>query len=252
MIIADEQERNNVESGTLYLVSTPIGNLEDITLRALKVLNAVDVIACEDTRHSLKLLNHYKIKKRLVAYHSYNERNSSFGLIQLLEQGNSVAVITDGGTPCISDPGVTVVRACIEAGFPVVAISGATAVIPALVVSGMRTDTFHFFGFLSCKSGKRRHELEAMRSLDGTLILYESTHRIFKLLADIAEIFPDYEVCVCKEISKMNEKVYRGTAAELLKNMEKDKNAGEYVVMIANYSLRKKDEVISERDIQVE
>lgn len=252
MIIADEQERNNVESGTLYLVSTPIGNLEDITLRALKVLNAVDVIACEDTRHSLKLLNHYKIKKRLVAYHSYNERNSSFGLIQLLEQGNSVAVITDGGTPCISDPGVTVVRACIEAGFPVVAISGATAVIPALVVSGMRTDTFHFFGFLSCKSGKRRHELEAMRSLDGTLILYESTHRIFKLLTDIAEIFPHYEVCVCKEISKINEKVYRGTAAELLKNMEKDKNAGEYVVMIANYSLRKKDEVISERDIQVE
>lgn len=252
MIIADEQKRNDVEPGTLYLVSTPIGNLEDITLRALKVLNAVDVIACEDTRHSLKLLNHYKIKKRLVAYHSYNERNSSFGLIQLLERGNSVAVITDGGTPCISDPGVTVVRACIEAGFPVVAISGATAVIPALVVSGMRTDTFHFFGFLSCKSGKRRHELEAMRSLDGTLILYESTHRIFKLLADIAEIFPDYEVCVCKEISKMNEKVYRGTAAELLKNMEKDKNAGEYVVMIANYSLRKKDEVISERDIQVE
>lgn len=252
MIIADEQKRNDVEPGTLYLVSTPIGNLEDITLRALKVLNAVDVIACEDTRHSLKLLNHYKIKKRLVAYHSYNERNSSFGLIQLLERGNSVAVITDGGTPCISDPGVTVVRACIEAGFPVVAISGATAVIPALVVSGMRTDTFHFFGFLSCKSGKRRHELEAMRSLDGTLILYESTHRIFKLLADIAEIFPDYEVCVCKEISKMNEKVYRGTAAELQKSMEKDKNAGEYVVMIANYSLRKKDEVISERDIQVE
>ncbi|MCH5150304.1 MAG: 16S rRNA (cytidine(1402)-2'-O)-methyltransferase [Spirochaetales bacterium] len=250
--MADGQERNAVESGTLYLVSTPIGNLEDITLRALKVLNAVDVIACEDTRHSLKLLNYYKIKKRLVAYHSYNERNSSFGLVQLLEQGNSVAVITDGGTPCISDPGVTAVRACIEAGFSVVAVPGATAVIPALVVSGMRTDTFHFFGFLSCKGGKRRHELEAMRSLDGTLVLYESTHRIFKLLADIAEIFPHYQVCVCKEISKINEKVYRGTAAQLLKNMEEDKNAGEYVVMIANYLLRKKDEAISEKDIQVE
>lgn len=250
--MADEQERNTVDAGTLYLVSTPIGNLEDITLRALKVLKAVDVIACEDTRHSLKLLNHYEIKKRLVAYHSYNERNSSFGLVQLLEQGNSVAVITDGGTPCISDPGVVAVRACIEAGFPVIAVPGATAVIPALVVSGMRTDTFHFFGFLSCKGGKRRHELEAMQNLDGTLVLYESTHRIFKLLADIAEVFPDYQVCVCKEISKINEKVYRGTAEHLLKSMEEDKNAGEYVVMIANYSQRKKGEAVGEKGIQNE
>lgn len=245
--MADNQEQNVVEPGTLYLVSTPIGNLEDITLRALKVLNAVDVIACEDTRHSLKLLNHYEIKKRLVAYHSYNEKNSSFGLVQLLEQGNAVAVISDGGTPCISDPGVVAVRACIEAGFPVVAIPGATAVIPALVVSGMRTDTFHFFGFLSCKGGKRKHELEAMLNLDGTLVLYESTHRIFKLLADIADVFPQRQVCVCKEISKINEKVYRGTALELQKDMEEDKNAGEYVVLIANYSLRKKDDLMIEK-----
>lgn len=245
--MADNQEQNVVEPGTLYLVSTPIGNLEDITLRALKVLNAVDVIACEDTRHSLKLLNHYEIKKRLVAYHSYNEKNSSFGLVQLLEQGNAVAVISDGGTPCISDPGVVAVRACIEAGFPVVAIPGATAVIPALVVSGMRTDTFHFFGFLSCKGGKRKHELEAMQNFDGTLVLYESTHRIFKLLADIADVFPERQVCVCKEISKINEKVYRGTALELQKDMEEDKNAGEYVVLIANYSLRKKDDLMIEK-----
>ena len=245
--MADNQEQNVVEPGTLYLVSTPIGNLEDITLRALKVLNAVDVIACEDTRHSLKLLNHYEIKKRLIAYHSYNEKNSSFGLVQLLEQGNAVAVISDGGTPCISDPGVVAVRACIEAGFPVVAIPGATAVIPALVVSGMRTDTFHFFGFLSCKGGKRKHELEAMLNLDGTLVLYESTHRIFKLLADIADVFPERQVCVCKEISKINEKVYRGTALELQKDMEEDKNAGEYVVLIANYSLRKKDDLMIEK-----
>ncbi|MBQ2294951.1 MAG: 16S rRNA (cytidine(1402)-2'-O)-methyltransferase [Spirochaetales bacterium] len=245
--MADNQEQNVVEPGTLYLVSTPIGNLDDITLRALKILNAVDVIACEDTRHSLKLLNHYEIKKRLIAYHSYNEKNSSFGLVQLLEQGNAVAVISDGGTPCISDPGVVAVRACIEAGFPVVAIPGATAVIPALVVSGMRTDTFHFFGFLSCKGGKRKHELEAMLNLDGTLVLYESTHRIFKLLADIAEVFPQRQVCVCKEISKINEKVYRGTALELQKDMEEDKNAGEYVVLIANYSLRKKDDLMIEK-----
>jgi 16S rRNA (cytidine1402-2'-O)-methyltransferase len=177
----------------------------------LKILNAVDVIACEDTRNSLKLLNHYEIKKRLVAYHSYNEKNSSFGLVQLLEQGNAVAVISDCGTPCISDPGAVAVKACIEAGFPVVAVPGATALIPALVVSGMRTDTFHFFGFLSCKGGKRKHELEAMQNLDGTLVLYESTHRIFKLLADIADVFPERQVCVCKEISKINEKAYRGT-----------------------------------------
>jgi 16S rRNA (cytidine1402-2'-O)-methyltransferase len=242
--MADNQEQNVVEPGTLYLVSTPIGNLDDITLRALKILNAVDVIACEDTRHSLKLLNHYEIKKRLIAYHSYNEKNSSFGLVQLLEQGNAVAVISDGGTPCISDPGVVAVRACIEAGFPVVAIPGATAVIPALVVSGMRTDTFHFFGFLSCKGGKRKHELEAMQNLDGTLVLYESTHRIFKLLADIADVFPERQVCVCKEISKINEKAYRGTAIEVQKDMEQDKHAGEFVVLIANYSSRKKDEFV--------
>lgn len=247
--MTDNQERNAVEAGTLYLVSTPIGNLEDITLRALNVLNAVDVIACEDTRHSLKLLNHYEIKKRLVAYHSYNERNSSFGLVQLLEQGNSVAVISDGGTPCISDPGAVAVRACIDAGFPVVAVPGATALVPALVVSGMRTDTFHFFGFLSCKGGKRRHELEAMQDLDGTIVLYESTHRIFKLLADIEVVFPERQVCVCKEISKINEKVYRGLAAELQKEMEEDKNAGEYVVLIANYSPRKKEEQVSENNI---
>ena len=244
--MSDSQERI-VEPGTLYIVSTPIGNLEDITLRALKILNAVDVIACEDTRHSLKLLNHYEIKKRLVAYHSYNEKNSSFGLVQLLEQGNAVAVISDCGTPCISDPGAVAVKVCIEAGFPVVAVPGATALIPALVVSGMRTDTFHFFGFLSCKGGKRKHELEAMLNLDGTLVLYESTHRIFKLLADIAEVFPQRQVCVCKEISKINEKVYRGTALELQKDMEEDKNAGEYVVLIANYSLRKKDDLMIEK-----
>ena len=241
--MSDSQERI-VEPGTLYIVSTPIGNLEDITLRALKILNAVDVIACEDTRHSLKLLNHYEIKKRLVAYHSYNEKNSSFGLVQLLEQGNAVAVISDCGTPCISDPGAVAVKACIEAGFPVVAVPGATALIPALVVSGMRTDTFHFFGFLSCKGGKRKHELEAMQNLDGTLVLYESTHRIFKLLADIADVFPERQVCVCKEISKINEKAYRGTAIEVQKDMEQDKHAGEFVVLIANYSSRKKDEFV--------
>ena len=184
-----------------------------------------------------------------MAYHSYNERNSSYGLVQLLEQGNSVAVISDGGTPCISDPGAVAVRACIDAGFPVVAVPGATALVPALVVSGMRTDTFHFFGFLSCKGGKRRHELEAMQDLDGTIVLYESTHRIFKLLADIEVVFPERQVCVCKEISKINEKVYRGLAAELQKEMEEDKNAGEYVVLIANYSPRKKEEQVSENNI---
>ncbi len=226
---------NEIESGTLYLVSTPIGNLEDITLRALNVLRNVDVIACEDTRHSLKLLNHYEIKKRLIAYHSYNEKNSSQGIVNLLAQGQSVAVISDGGTPNISDPGYFVVRSCIEEGFNIVAIPGATAFVPLLIVSGFRTDVFHFYGFLSCKGGKRRHELEDMVNVEGTLILYESPHRIVKLLEDVAVVFPEKNICVGREITKINETCYRGSAVDILKQFETEKIAGEYVVLVANY-----------------
>lgn len=226
---------NEVVSGTLYLVSTPIGNLEDITFRALSVLKGVDVIACEDTRHSLKLLNHFEIKKKLIAYHSYNEKNSSEGIIKLLMEGNSVALISDGGTPCISDPGFMVVNACIREGITVIAIPGATAFVPLLAASGFRTDIFHFYGFLSCKGGRRVHELERIQTVEGTLIFYESPHRILKLIEDVAGIFPEKMVCVGKEISKINEKIYRGKASDLSIQLEEDKIAGEYVVLVANY-----------------
>lgn len=224
-----------VQPNTLYIVSTPIGNLEDITLRALEVLKGVDIIACEDTRHSMKLLTHFGIKKRLIAYHSYNEKFSSSGIVKLLNEGNSVAIVSDGGTPCISDPGYTLVNECISAGLDIVPVPGATAFVPLLTVSGFRTDIFHFYGFLSCKGGRRQKDLTEMKETEGTLIIYESPHRVVKLLTDIKEIFPEKMVCVGKEISKINEKIYRGDAASVLGSMNDDKIVGEFVVLIANY-----------------
>lgn len=224
-----------VESSTLYLVPTPIGNLEDITLRALDTLRKVDVIACEDTRHSMKLLNHYEIKKRLIAYHSYNEKNSASGIVKLLNEGKSVAVISDGGSPCISDPGYPLVNECIKNNINIVPLPGATAFVPLLSASGFRTDLFCFSGFLSCKSGKRKTELTKLKEFTGTIVIYESPHRIIKLINDLIEIFPENLVCIGKEISKINEKIYRGRASEILKEFETDKIAGEFVVLVANY-----------------
>lgn len=223
------------QPGTLYIVSTPIGNLEDITLRALNILKSVDIIACEDTRHSLKLLNHYEIKNRLISYHSHNEKNSSSGIVKLLKDGKNVALISDGGTPLISDPGYSVVGECRMEGITVTAIPGATALIPLLCMSGFRTDSFFFAGFLSCKGGKRRKDLEAYKSIEASLIFYESPHRIEKFVADIAAIYPDKQICIGKEISKINEKTYIGTPEEAQKQLSADKIAGEYAVIIANY-----------------
>ncbi len=224
-----------IEESTLYLVPTPIGNLEDITLRALEILKQVDIIACEDTRHSMKLLNHHGIKKRLIAYHSYNEKNSASGIVKLLGEGKSIALISDGGSPCISDPGYPLVNECIKAGINIIALPGPTAFVPVLSVSGFRTDIFYFSGFLSCKSGKRKNELTELVRIKGTLILYEGPHRILKLMDDILQIFPEKNVCVGKEISKINEKIYRGKPADLIKELESDKILGEFVVLIANY-----------------
>lgn len=223
------------EVPSLYIVPTPIGNLEDITLRALRVLDSVDVIACEDTRHTRKLLTHYDIHKKLISYHSHNEKASSNGIVKLIESGASVALVSDGGTPVISDPGMLLVMRSVECHIPVVSLPGATAFVPLLAASGFRTDRFYFAGFLSNKSARRKKQLVEMSAIEGTLVLYESVHRIIKLINDINEVFFEKNVIIGKEISKMNEKILRGTPSELLIQMESEKIAGEYVVLIANY-----------------
>ncbi len=224
-----------LEERTLYIVSTPIGNLEDITLRALNVLKEVDVIACEDIRHSLKLLNHYNIKKHLISYHSYNEDNSCHGIVNLIKEGKKVALISDGGTPCISDPGVKVVNLCLENSIKVVAVPGASSILTLLVVSGFRTDKFVFNGFLSIKEGKKKRELEKIKEIEATHIIFESPHRILKTFNAIGEIFFDKKLCIGKELTKLNEKIYIGLYNEIKENLEKDKIAGEYLILIANY-----------------
>ena len=224
-----------LENGSLYIVSTPIGNLEDITLRALNVLKEVDIIACEDIRHSLKLLNHYNIKKHLITYHSYNEQNSSNGILNLLQQGKKVALISDGGTPCISDPGIKIVNVCLENNIKVVPIPGVSSILTLLVISGFRTDKFMFNGFLSIKEGKKRKELEEIKNIESTHIIFESPHRILKTINLIGEFFLNKKICIGKELTKINEKVYIGMYEEIKKEIEKDKIAGEYIILIANY-----------------
>lgn len=226
---------NNQLQSILYIVSTPIGNLSDITLRALEILKNVDIIACEDTRHSLKLLNHYNIKKKLISYHSYNEKISSIGIIKLLKEGKSIALITDSGTPCISDPGSFLVNNCLEEGVYVIAIPGPSAFLSLLVSSGFRSDKFFFHGFLSPKKGRQIKQLSEMSKIEATHIIYESPYRILKLLENINTIFPEKNLCIGKELTKINEKVIRGNYNTIMKEINKLKIVGEYIILIANY-----------------
>ncbi len=226
---------NEITPSTLYIVSTPIGNLEDITFRAINILKSVDIIACEDTRHSLKLLNHYEIKKRLITHHSYNEKKSCKGIIKLLEQGKSVALITDGGTPCISDPGFFLVKECRENDFEVIAIPGASAFLTLLASSGFRSNEFFFHGFLSPKEGRRKNQLKKMSTVECTHIIYEGPHRIIKVLNNIYEIFPKKNICIGKELTKINEKVITGNYDSIINKINTNKILGEYVILIANY-----------------
>jgi 16S rRNA (cytidine1402-2'-O)-methyltransferase len=218
--------------GTLYIVSTPIGNLEDITLRALRVLKEVDIIAAEDTRHSLKLLNHYGISKPLISYWGEKEKIKAEETMRILSAGQNVALISDAGTPGISDPGNVLIRKAIEEGIHVVPVPGPTAVIAALSISGFETDRFFFRGFLPVKQTLR---LKALRdlSLDSrTIVLYEAPHRIRDTLVDIKETFQDRKMVVIKEITKFYETVFRGTAATVIDLLESSKVAGEYVIVL--------------------
>jgi 16S rRNA (cytidine1402-2'-O)-methyltransferase len=187
--------------GALFIVATPIGNLSDISSRALETLRAADLIACEDTRQTLKLLNHFGIQKSLVSYHDFNEEKKAAELGGRIQDGLKVALVSDAGTPGISDPGYRLVRYCRENGLDVVAIPGANAAITALAASGLPSDEFFFAGFLPAKKGARRERLEALREMRSTLVFYEAPHRIEETLADMEEIFGDREACIARELT---------------------------------------------------
>ncbi|MEO6036390.1 MAG: 16S rRNA (cytidine(1402)-2'-O)-methyltransferase [Verrucomicrobiota bacterium] len=222
-----------LSTSTLYLVATPIGNLEDITLRALRVLKECDVIAAEDTRHSGQLLKHFGIAKPLLSYFQFNEAKRSEEIIERLRRGEKVALVTDAGSPGISDPGERVVKAAVTAGFRVEAVPGACALVAALTASGLPTDEFHFIGFLPHKSGQRRKQLERLKTFAGTLILYESPYRIEKVLTELNESFPERQIVMARELTKKFEEFLRGKPLELLELLKKRSLKGEFVVLIA-------------------
>jgi 16S rRNA (cytidine1402-2'-O)-methyltransferase len=218
--------------GTLYLVATPIGNLEDITLRALRVLRECDIVAAEDTRHSGRLLKYFGISKPLLSYFQFNEAKRSEEIIGRLRRGEKVALVTDAGSPGVSDPGERVVKAAIAAGLRVESVPGSCALVAALTASGLPTGEFHFIGFLPHKSGQRRNKLESLKSFDGTLVLYESPYRIEKLLVGLSEVFPERQVVLARELTKKFEEFLRGKPAALLEIARKRSLKGEFVVMV--------------------
>ncbi len=220
-------------AGTLYLVATPIGNLEDITHRAVRVLSEVDIVACEDTRHTRVLLNHYQIKTKTISYHEHNERERAEYLGEMLEAGRSVAVVSDAGTPGISDPGFRLVNDAVRRGARVVPIPGPAAFVSALVASGLPTDEFFFGGFLPARSNERRARLTAVRSLDSTLVFYETPHRIGQALADAREILGEREAVVARELTKLHEEIARGRLSDLAERFGREGAArGEIVLVI--------------------
>jgi 16S rRNA (cytidine1402-2'-O)-methyltransferase len=222
--------------GTLYLVATPIGNLEDITLRAVRTLRECDVIAAEDTRHTSQLLHHYEIKKPLISYFKFNEAKRSEEILERLKQGQKIALVTDAGTPGISDPGERVVRAVVDAGLRVEVVPGACAFVAALTGSGLASDEFHFVGFLPHKSGQRLKTLERLKSISGTLILYESPFRIEKLVNELASVFPERETILARELTKKFEEYLRGIPGELLEKLKRKPRKGEFVVLVSGIS----------------
>lgn len=217
----------------LYVVATPIGNLGDITLRALEVLKSVDLVAAEDTRHSGILLKYFGIKKALISYHEHNEAMRTSQLIERLTQGESIALITDAGTPALSDPGARLVRECIKRELPLTIIPGPSSIVTALIGSGFLTDQFSFRGFLPVKSGQRERELRTAADFAETVIFFESPYRITKTLAVCADVMPDRQLCVARELTKRFEEFRRGTASELLTHYGAHPPKGEIVLVIS-------------------
>lgn len=221
-------------SGTLYVVSTPIGNLEDITLRALRILGSVDLIAAEDTRHTRKLLTHHGISRPLLSYHDHNEDIQAPRLLALLQEGKSIALVTDAGTPGIADPAYYLLQALLPHAIPIVPIPGPTAALAALAVSGLPTDRFIFEGFLPVKSGRRRQRLEALAGETRTIVLYESPHRLLRLLQElVTHLGGERRLVVARELTKHFEEVVRGTTSTLLETFQARPIRGEFTLVIA-------------------
>jgi len=220
----------------LYVVATPIGNLDDITLRALEVLKSVDVIAAEDTRHSGNLLKHFEIRKPLVSYHEHNEAMRAAELVERLAAGENVALITDAGMPGLSDPGARLIRKCIEQGLAYTIVPGVSAILTALVGSGLAADSFCFRGFLPVKSGQRERELRAAMEREATTIFFESPYRILKTLAACSELMPERQLCVARELTKKFEEFRRGTASELRAHYEAHPAKGEITLVVNGHN----------------
>ena len=217
----------------LYVVATPIGNLGDMTLRALEVLKSVDVVAAEDTRHSGMLLKHFQIKKPLLSYHEHNEAMRTAQLVERLAADENVALITDAGTPALSDPGARLIHACIERGLPLTIIPGPSSILAALVGSGFSTERFYFGGFLPVKSGQRERKLRATAERGETTVFFESPYRLTKTLAVCTGIMPDRQLCVARELTKKFEEFRHGIASELVAHYEAHPPKGEIVLVIS-------------------
>ena len=228
--------------GILYLVPTPVGNFEDITMRALRILREADLILAEDTRTSGNLLRHFDIKNAMLSYHKFNEHQTVESVVNRLRGGETVAVVSDAGTPGISDPGFLVAREAIRAGIEVVTLPGATAMVPALVSSGLPCDRFCFEGFLPQKKG-RQSRLKALATEPRTMVFYESPHRVVKALAQMIEVFgAERPVRVCREISKIHEESVRGTLAEALEHFQTNEPRGEFVIVVGGYEENRQSE----------
>lgn len=228
--------------GILYLVPTPVGNFEDITMRALRILREADLILAEDTRTSGNLLRHFDIKNAMLSYHKFNEHQTVESVVNRLRGGETVAVVSDAGTPGISDPGFLVAREAIRAGIEVITLPGATAMVPALVSSGLPCDRFCFEGFLPQKKG-RQSRLKALATEPRTMVFYESPHRVVKALAQMIEVFgAERPVSVCREISKIHEESVRGTLAEALERFQTNEPRGEFVIVVGGYEENRQSE----------
>jgi len=218
--------------GILYICPTPIGNLEDITLRTIKVLNEVDLIAAEDTRHTLKLLNHYNIKKPLISYHEHNKITAGEKILEEIKKGKNIALVTDAGMPGISDPGEDIIKRCIEENIELVALPGPTAFVLALVLSGLSTESFVFEGFLPSKGKERKDRLNKLKSETRTIILYEAPHRIISLLKDLLEALGNRKIAISRELTKIHEETFRGTIQEAIEKFESQNPKGEFVLVV--------------------
>jgi 16S rRNA (cytidine1402-2'-O)-methyltransferase len=237
-------------TGTLYLVATPIGNLQDITARAVETLKNADLIACEDTRHTRKLTTHFGISTKLTSYHEHNEQTRGEELIELLKNNQNVAVVTDAGTPAIADPAFRVVQAAIREGIPIVPIPGAAAFVNALIVSGLPTDAHFFGGFLPARKTERRKRLQEVAGIPATLVFYETPHRLKKSLEDCLEVLGNRKAAIARELTKMHEEILRGDFRELIEKFADTEPRGEIVLVIDREEIQNlKSQVQSQKTI---